>query len=69
MERLYWRGNADTTFHMVETEVTTHMIEGLSPNSQYIVYVVAISKAGPSLASETLVAWTDPAFPAFVEVR
>ena len=44
------------------------MIEGLSPNSQYIVYVIAISKAGPSLASETLIAWTDPAFPAFVEV-
>ncbi|XP_065215789.1 Ig-like and fibronectin type-III domain-containing protein 1 isoform X2 [Planococcus citri] len=65
--KLYWRGNADTTFRMVDTEITSHMIEGLSPNSQYIVYVVAVSKAGSSLASETLIAWTDPAFPAFVE--
>ncbi len=66
--RLYWRGNSETTFHEIDTEVTTHMLENLSPNSQYIVYVIAISKNGQSSPSETLIAWTDPAFPAFVEV-
>jgi hypothetical protein len=45
------------------------MIEGLNPNTQYIVYVTAISEKGQSLPSETLIAWTDPAYPAFVEVR
>jgi hypothetical protein len=33
------------------------------------VYVTAISEKGQSLPSETLIAWTDPAYPAFVEVR
>lgn len=45
------------------------MIENLNPNTQYIVYVTAISKKGESLPSETLIAWTDPAYPAFVEVH
>lgn len=44
------------------------MIENLNPNTQYIVYVTAVSKKGQSLPSETLIAWTDPAYPAFVEV-
>lgn len=50
------------------TSVTSHTIEGLNPNTQYIVYVTAISEKGQSLPSETLIAWTDPAYPAFVEV-
>nr|CAD7399847.1 unnamed protein product [Timema cristinae] len=45
------------------------MVEGLSPNTQYIIYVTAVSKNGQSLPSETLIAWTDPAYPAFVEVQ
>lgn len=40
----------------------------LTPNTQHIIYVVAVGKMGTSLPSETLVAWTDPALPAFVEV-
>lgn len=44
------------------------MIEKLKPNTQYIVYVTAISAKGQSAPSETLIAWTDPAYPAFVEV-
>lgn len=66
--RLFWRGNSDTSFHIIDTEVTTHMLENLSPNSQYIIYVIAISKNGQSASSETLIAWTDPAFPAYVDV-
>lgn len=66
--RLNYKKTTADTFNIVETSVTSHMIEGLSPNTQYIVYVTAVSKKGQSLASETLVAWTDPAYPAFVEV-
>lgn len=55
-------------FNMSETTLTAHELHSLQPNTQHVVYVVAISKRGFSLPSETLVAWTDPAFPAFVEV-
>lgn len=67
--RLYHKSAADDDYHVVTTSVTSHMIEGLNPNTQYIVYVTAISGKGQSLPSETLIAWTDPAYPAFVEVR
>lgn len=66
--RLYHKSAADDNYHVVTTSVTSHMIEGLNPNTQYIVYVTAISEKGQSLPSETLIAWTDPAYPAFVEV-
>lgn len=66
--RLYHKSTADEKFQIVETSVTSHMIENLNPNTQYIVYVTAVSKKGQSLPSETLIAWTDPAYPAFVEV-
>lgn len=45
------------------------MISDLNPNTQYIVYVTAITEKGMSMPSETLIAWTDPAYPAFVEVN
>lgn len=60
---------AETSFHQVDVAVPAYTVDNLSPNSQYIVYIVAISKNGKSLPSETLIAWTDPAYPAFVEVR
>lgn len=65
---LFYKSSSDTAYIKVETTVTSHMIEGLRPNTQYIIYVTAISKKGQSLPSETLIAWTDPAYPAFVEV-
>jgi len=65
--KLYHKSAADGEYHVVTTSVTSHMIEGLNPNTQYIVYVTAISEKGQSLPSETLIAWTDPAYPAFVE--
>ncbi|XP_054267567.1 Ig-like and fibronectin type-III domain-containing protein 1 [Macrosteles quadrilineatus] len=64
---LYYKTNSDTKYVSINTSVTSHMIDGLRPNTKYIVYVTAISRKGQSLPSETLVAWTDPAFPAFVE--
>jgi len=68
MFRLYWKSVAETAFHQIDVAVPTYTVENLSPNSQYIIYIVAMSKNGKSLPSETLIAWTDPAYPAFVEV-
>ncbi|XP_046405305.1 Ig-like and fibronectin type-III domain-containing protein 1 isoform X1 [Ischnura elegans] len=65
--RLYHKPASEEVFNVVETSLTTHMLENLMPNSQYIVYVVAKNKKGLSFPSETLIAWTDPAYPAFVE--
>lgn len=65
--RLYHKSAADSDFQQVVTGVTSHMLEKLLPNTQYIVYVVAVTEKGNSLPSETLIAWTDPAYPAFVE--
>lgn len=39
----------------------------LEPNTQYIVFVKAVTDKGASIPSETLIAWTDPAYPALVE--
>lgn len=67
--RLHHKSTADEEYQITETTVTSHMIDELNPNTQYIVFVTAISKKGESSPSETLIAWTDPAYPAFVEVR
>ena len=59
-------------FDMVETDVTTVQLTGLIPNTQYSLYSTALIVSNDtkieSTPSETLIAWTDPAFPAFVEV-
>ncbi|KAK6628150.1 hypothetical protein RUM43_001962 [Polyplax serrata] len=65
--KLYHKQASESEFHMVETSLTSHMLEGLTPNTQYIAYIIAATKSGSSLPSETLIVWTDPAFPAFVE--
>lgn len=65
--RLHHKAASENEFRVVETSLTSHMLEGLTPNTQYIVYVLAVSKSGSSLPSETLIVWTDPAYPAFVE--
>jgi len=68
MSRLYWKSVSETVFHQIDVAVPAYTVDNLSPNSQYIIYIVAMSKNGKSLPSETLIAWTDPAYPAFVEV-
>lgn len=65
--KLYHKSTVDEAFHVRNTTITSEMLENLNPNTQYIIYVTAISKKGASLPSETLIAWTDPAYPAFVE--
>lgn len=54
---------------VITTRLQWARFSKLVPNSQHAIYVVAVGKTGTSLPSETLVAWTDPALPAFVEVR
>lgn len=66
--RIYHKGTSDDKFHMTTTRLLWTRLENLSPNSQYVVYVVAIAPRGASLPSETLVAWTEPALSAFVDV-
>lgn len=66
---VYHKATADNeTFTTVETRLTYARLVNLKPNSQHIIYVIAIGKKGESLPSETLVAFTDPALPAFVDV-
>lgn len=52
---------------IVNTTVPGHTLEKLTPNTQYIMWVIAHAAAGDSMPSETLLAWTDPAYPAYVE--
>ncbi|XP_055528945.1 Ig-like and fibronectin type-III domain-containing protein 1 [Wyeomyia smithii] len=54
-------------FTVIDTRLLWVRISNLQPNTQHIVYVVALGAKGTSLPSETLVAWTDPALPAFVD--
>lgn len=66
---MYHKATADNeTFSTIETRLTYARITNLKPNSQHVVYIVAIGRKGESLPSETLVVWTDPALPALVEV-
>ncbi|XP_068232541.1 LOW QUALITY PROTEIN: myomesin-3-like, partial [Palaemon carinicauda] len=46
---------------------TALRLENLTPNTQHVIFVTALNDMGESRPSETLLAWTDPAYPAFVE--
>ncbi|KAL1122201.1 hypothetical protein AAG570_003606, partial [Ranatra chinensis] len=65
--RIFYKASSAPDFETADTSVTSHNLMNLNPNTQYIVYVRAISTKGESQPSETLIAWTDPAYPAFVE--
>ncbi|KAJ0174849.1 hypothetical protein K1T71_009957 [Dendrolimus kikuchii] len=58
---------AQSNITNITTSVPGHTLEKLTPNTQYVVWVKAHAAAGDSQASETLLAWTDPAYPAYVE--
>lgn len=55
-------------FTKIETKLAWLRITNLKPSSQHVLYVEAVGERATSLPSETLVAWTDPALPAFVDV-
>ena len=62
-----------TDFETLETDVTRIKLTGLMPDTQYATFITAIIVQGEteieSTNSEELLVWTDPAFPAHVEVR
>ncbi|XP_050504317.1 Ig-like and fibronectin type-III domain-containing protein 2 isoform X1 [Diabrotica virgifera virgifera] len=65
--RVFHKSTAEEQFHSKNVSVNSYMLNNLNPNTQYIVYIQAVSEKGVSMPSETLIAWTDPAYPAFVE--
>ncbi|XP_077284865.1 Ig-like and fibronectin type-III domain-containing protein 2 isoform X2 [Arctopsyche grandis] len=64
---IHHKSTGEDSFSILESSVTSHTFYNLTPNTQYIIYVTANSTHGKSMPSETLIAWTDPAYPAFVE--
>ena len=48
--------------------MNSYRLDNLTASSQHIIYVTASNENGESRASETLIAWTDPAFEPVVEV-
>jgi Fibronectin type III domain len=65
--RMFHRSGNNAT--VVDTKMLWARLNRLTPNTQHIFYLVAIGSKGTSMPSETLVAWTDPALPAVVDVR
>ncbi|ODM96583.1 Ig-like and fibronectin type-III domain-containing protein C25G4.10 [Orchesella cincta] len=65
--KVYHKGVKEANFQMNDTLVNSITLDSLRPNSQYIVYATATNNKGESEASETLIAWTDPAHSPFVE--
>ena len=61
--------NSTENFNSTKTRNLGFELNDLVPNTQYIIYVTATNDMGSSRPSETLLAWTDPAYPAFVEVK
>lgn len=64
--RMFHRSGNNVT--VADTKMLWARLNRLTPNTQHIFYLTAIGSKGTSLPSETLVAWTDPALPAFVDV-
>ncbi|CAB3371385.1 Hypothetical predicted protein [Cloeon dipterum] len=60
-------GELQAPWMITETTVTSTTMANLKPNTQYEAEVIAINAKGPSISSERLTVWTDPAMPAIVE--
>ncbi|XP_043647954.1 Ig-like and fibronectin type-III domain-containing protein 2 [Drosophila teissieri] len=65
--RVYHKAMRAEQFIKIETKLAWLRMNNLKPSSQHVLYVEAVGERGDSLPSETLVAWTDPALPAFVD--
>lgn len=66
--RVYHKAMNAADFTKIETKLAWLRMTNLKPSSQHVLYVEAVGERATSLPSETLVAWTDPALPAFVDV-
>ena len=58
----------ESTFKMEETNSLSYRLVNLTANTQHIIYITASNGNGESRPSETLIAWTDPAFAPLVEL-
>ncbi|ALC43811.1 CG17839 [Drosophila busckii] len=65
--RVYHKAMKASEFTKIETKLAWLRMTNLKPSSQHVLYVEAVGERASSLPSETLVAWTDPALPAFVD--
>ncbi|XP_034111306.1 Ig-like and fibronectin type-III domain-containing protein 2 isoform X1 [Drosophila albomicans] len=65
--RVYHKMMKTDGFTKIETKLAWLRLTNLKPSSQHVLYVEAVGERASSLPSETLVAWTDPALPAFVD--
>ncbi|CAG0895734.1 unnamed protein product [Darwinula stevensoni] len=65
--KLFHRTLNGTEFAETRTQKTWTKLDGLEPNTQYVIYARTLGEKGSSHPSETLIAWTDPFYPAFVE--
>ncbi|EDW70342.2 Ig-like and fibronectin type-III domain-containing protein 1 [Drosophila virilis] len=65
--RVYHKAMNAADFTKIETKLAWLRMTNLKPSSQHVLYVEAVGERATSLPSETLVAWTDPALPAFVD--
>ncbi|XP_067642607.1 Ig-like and fibronectin type-III domain-containing protein 1 isoform X2 [Eurosta solidaginis] len=65
--RVYHKPMKSEKFNTIDTRVAWLRMSNLKPSSQHILYIEAMGEHATSLPSETLVAWTDPALPAFVD--
>ncbi|KAH8405330.1 hypothetical protein KR222_005359 [Zaprionus bogoriensis] len=65
--RVYHKTVKAADFTKIETKLAWLRMTNLKPSSQHVLYVEAVGERATSLPSETLVAWTDPALPAFVD--
>ncbi|XP_030373316.1 Ig-like and fibronectin type-III domain-containing protein 1 isoform X2 [Scaptodrosophila lebanonensis] len=65
--RVYHKAMKSQQFNKIETKLAWLRMNNLKPSSQHVLYVEAVGERATSLPSETLVAWTDPALPAFVD--
>lgn len=68
MFRVYHKAMKAADFTKIETKLAWLRMTNLKPSSQHVLFVEAVGERATSLPSETLVAWTDPALPAFVDV-
>uniref|UniRef100_T1JD05 Uncharacterized protein n=1 Tax=Strigamia maritima TaxID=126957 RepID=T1JD05_STRMM len=65
---VYYKAHNDTDFLNTTTTTLVMLLSRLLPNTEYFVYVTAETDKGESWPSEKIRVWTDPVFPAFVEM-
>lgn len=66
--KLYYQSGNQSFPNSLTTTSLGVQLHDLQPNTEYEIYVTALTDQGESLPAETLSVWTDAAYPAYVEV-